>query len=127
MKDYKQYFTVSASPEEVYMALTNPFTIELWSGEKAIMSTEPGSEFSLWEDSITGINLDFEENKLLRQAWDFGGQEPASIVTIKLHTDKKGTSLELVHTNIPDEDYDQIVYGWKHYYIGSIIEFFKED
>jgi uncharacterized protein YndB with AHSA1/START domain len=33
MKDYKKYFTISAPPEEVYMALTNPATIQLWTGE----------------------------------------------------------------------------------------------
>ena len=43
MKDYKQYYILPAHPEEVYAALTNPATIQLWSGEPAVMSTEPGS------------------------------------------------------------------------------------
>jgi uncharacterized protein YndB with AHSA1/START domain len=46
MKDFKKYYHISASPEEVYVALTNPLTIELWTGETALMSAEPGSEFS---------------------------------------------------------------------------------
>ncbi|RAJ06625.1 activator of Hsp90 ATPase-like protein [Chitinophaga skermanii] len=126
MKDFKQYFTIPAPPEELYVALTNPVTIRLWSGEVAEMSTEPGSEFSLWEGSIAGVNLAFEENKKIVQEWDFGDQEEASIVTLTLHTDKKGTSLEVKHTNIPDEDYDAIVYGWKHTYIASLLEFYQD-
>ena len=63
MKDFKKYYIISAPPEEVYMALTNPATIQLWTGEKAEMSTTPGSEFSLWEDSIVGKNLEFIEGK----------------------------------------------------------------
>jgi uncharacterized protein YndB with AHSA1/START domain len=59
MKDYKNYFLISAAPEDVFTALTNPATIQLWSGEPAKMSTEPGSEFSLWEGSITGKNISF--------------------------------------------------------------------
>jgi uncharacterized protein YndB with AHSA1/START domain len=45
MKFLKLKFAISAPPEEVYIALTNPFTIELWTGYKAEMSTEPGTEF----------------------------------------------------------------------------------
>lgn len=125
MKDYKKYYIIPADPEEVYIALTNPQTIQLWTGETAEMSTEPGSEFSLWEGSITGKNLEFEENKLLVQQWYFGEQEEASIVTIKLHPHKYGTSAELRHTNIPDEAYDDITDGWNEAYFASLIDFYE--
>lgn len=127
MKDFKKYYIIPAQPEEIYIALTNPVTIHLWSGEEAEMSTEPGSEFSLWEGSIVGKNLEFEQDKLIKQEWYFGDQETPSIVSIKLHPDKNGTSLELRHTNIPDEDYDNIVEGWNTNYIGALIDFYSED
>ncbi|MCA4900701.1 MAG: SRPBCC domain-containing protein [Cytophagales bacterium] len=126
MKDFKKYFIISAPPSDVYLALTNPLTIHLWSGEEAVMSTEPGSEFSLWEDSIVGKNLEFEPNKKIVQQWYFEGQEEPSIVTIKLHEDKKGTSVELRHSNIPDEAYDDIVEGWTEQYFGALQEFYEE-
>jgi uncharacterized protein YndB with AHSA1/START domain len=125
MKDYKKYFTLSASPEEVYMALTNPATIQLWTGEKAEMSTIPGSEFSLWEESIVGRNLEFITGKKIVQQWYFGEQEKDSIVTIILHPHKDGTSVELRHTNIPDDDYDDIVEGWNGPYFGALAEFYE--
>lgn len=125
MKDFKKYYTVSAPPEDVYRALTNPNTIHLWSGEEASMSTEPGSEFSLWEGSIVGKNLEFEEGKKIVQQWYFGEQEQESIVTIKLHSHSDGTSVELRHTNIPDEDYNEIVEGWNEAYFGSLIDFYS--
>lgn len=124
MKDFKKYYLVNATPEEIYMALTNPATIQLWSGEPAEMSAEPGSEFSLWDGSIVGRNLEFEPNKKIVQQWYFGEQEEPSVVTIKLHADKHGTSLELRHTNIPDADYEDIINGWNDVYIGSIQDFF---
>lgn len=124
MKDFKKYYIMQALPEDVYLALTNPLSIKLWSGEEAVMSTEPGSEFSLWEESIIGKNIEFEENKKIVQQWYFGEQQEPSIVTIKLHEHKKGTSLELKHTNIPDEDYDDIVEGWNDVYMARLEEFF---
>lgn len=69
MKDYKKYYQLPATPEEVYIALTNPLTIELWTGEPVEMSTEPGTEFSMWDGSIVGKNLEFEENKKIVQQW----------------------------------------------------------
>ena len=126
MKEYKKYYHLPATPEEVYIALTNPLTIELWTGEPADMSVEPGSEFSMWDGSIVGKNLEFEENKKIVQQWYFDGQPEDSIVTIKLHPDTNGTSVELKHTNIPDEAYSDISEGWDESYFGALAEFFNE-
>jgi activator of HSP90 ATPase len=125
VKDYKKYYLLPASPEEIYTALTNPFTIELWTGEPAVMSTEPGTEFSMWDGSIIGKNIEFVEGKKIVQQWYFDGQPEESIVTIKLHDDKNGTSAELRHTNIPDEAFADITGGWDDAYFGSLIEFFE--
>lgn len=125
MKDYKKHFIITAPPEEVYLALTLPATIQLWTGESAEMSTEPGSEFSLWEGSISGKNLEFENGRKIVQQWYFGEQEEPSIVTIILHPHKKGTSAELKHSNIPDEDYENIVAGWNEAYFGGLIDFYE--
>ncbi len=126
LKDYKKYFKIPATPDEVYLALTTPATIHLWSGEEAEMSTVPGSEFSLWEGSITGKNLEFVPGKKIVQQWYFGEQEKDSVVTIVLHPDPKGTSVELRHTNIPDEAYEDIIEGWEFSYFGSLIEFYLD-
>jgi len=126
MKDFKKYYTIPATPAEVYMALTNPLTLELWTGDEAEMSTEPGSEFSLWGGSIVGKNLEFEPDKKIVQHWYFEGEPEMSIVTIKLHDGKNNsTSVELRHTNIPDKEYNDFAAGWDEYYFGPLAEFFE--
>jgi uncharacterized protein YndB with AHSA1/START domain len=126
MKDFRKYYYIPASAEDVYNAITNPVTLQLWTGEPAEMSTEPGSEFSLWDGSIVGKNLQFEPGNKIVQQWYFGEQPEESIVTIRLHPKGVGTSVELLHTNIPDEDYDDIAEGWDSSYFGSLREFYKE-
>jgi len=126
MKDFKKYYSISASPEDVYHALTNPVTIQLWTGEVAEMSTEPGSEFSLWDGSIVGKNIEFEEGKKIVQQWYFGDQVEESMVTILLHPHKTGTSVELMHTNIPDDEYQDFVSGWNESYFGALRDFYHE-
>ena len=124
MKDFKKYYTIPATPEDVYLALTTAATIQLWTGEPAEMSTEVGSEFSLWDGSIVGKNLEFEPGKKIVHQWYFETQPAESIVSLKLHAVPAGTSVELRHTNIPDEDFDDIVDGWNTVYFVSLWEFY---
>jgi len=126
MKDFKKYYILNAPPEEVYLGLTIPTTIALWSGDLAEMSTEPGSEFSLWDGSISGKNLEFVEGKKIVQQWYFGEEAEESIVTILLHKHSSGTSVELRHINIPDDAYDDIVDGWDDNYFGALEHFYAE-
>lgn len=127
MKDYKKYFILPAPPEEVYLALTNPATIRLWTGEEAIMSTTPETEFAIFGGSIEGRNLEFEPGKKIVQEWYFGDEQTTpSIVTIKLHAHAAGTSLELRHSNIPDEAYEDMVAGWNEVYMDSLMEFYND-
>jgi activator of HSP90 ATPase len=126
VKDFKKYYTLPATPEEVYMALTNPLTLELWTGDEVVMSTEPDSEFSLWGGSIEGKNLEFEQDKKIVQQWYFDGEPEMSIVTIKLHPGNNNTtSVEVRHTNIPDKEYDDFATGWDEYYFGPLSDFFE--
>ncbi len=127
MKDFKKYYTIPAPPEDVYLALTVETTIELWTGDHAVMKAEPDTEFSMWDESIVGKNLEFEPGKKIVQQWYFGEQEEPSIVTIKLHPHEEGTSMEVRHTNIPDQDYEDIVDGWTHTYAAGLIDFYDDN
>jgi uncharacterized protein YndB with AHSA1/START domain len=125
MKDFKKYYILHESPDMVYKALTSPQILMLWTGAEAEMSTEPGSEFSLWNGDITGRNIEFTPDQKIVQEWYFGDQEQPSMVTIILHEHKQGTSVELRHTNIPDEDYDEMTAGWNEQYFGALIDFYE--
>ena len=125
MKTYKKTFKINAEPSDIYSALTNPYTIELWSGYPAQMSTEPGSEFSLWEGDITGRNLEFVQDKKIVQEWDFDDKAEKSIVTITIAPERGNSLVTLEHTNIPDDDFNDIADGWREYYFDAIISFFN--
>lgn len=127
MKEYKKYYIISASPEDIYKALTTEITIRLWTGDTVQIDPQEGGEFSMWDGAITGRFIELEPFKKIVQQWYFGEQEEASIVTIKLHEDRSGTSLELRHTNIPDDAFEDIVEGWNDTYMASLIDFYSEE
>ena len=125
MKTFQKTFKINAEPSDIYSAITNPYTIELWSGYPAQMSTEPGSEFSLWEGDIAGRNIEFVEDKKVVQQWYFGDQQEESIVTITITPDRGYSQVTVEQTNIPDDEFKNIAEGWREYYIGAIIIFFN--
>ena len=124
MQSIKKYYKLYASPADIYNALTNPIMIEIWTGEKANFKAEPGTYFSMWDGAIVGKNVKFEMDKLIQQVWFFDDVE--SMVTIKLHADKKFTSIELKHENIPEEAFDNISAGWDEDYFGALEELFND-
>jgi uncharacterized protein YndB with AHSA1/START domain len=125
MKTIRQRHLIHASPEEVFTALTNPLTIELWSGYPAVMEATEGFEFSLFDGDIAGKNLKLVENRQVVQEWFFGDNSPeASIVTIDLTKHREGTRVMLEHTNVPDEEATEFEEGWREYFWGAIKAFF---
>jgi activator of HSP90 ATPase len=124
MKEFKKRYTLNATPQDVYNAMTNPLMIEIWTGEPVVMSTEPGSVFEIWDGAITGENMEFVQDKLIVQRWFFGEEED-SIVTIKLHPDRKGTLVELHKTNIPDNAFENMVEGWDQDYFGNLKQLYE--
>jgi activator of HSP90 ATPase len=128
VKDFKKYYIIPAPPEDVYLALTQEPTIMLWTGDQASFVAEPNTEFSLWDGSIIGKNLEFEPNKKIVQQWYFGEEETEqpSIVTLKLHEHNQGTSLEVRQTNIPEDEYHDLVEGWNNECMGSLVDFYTE-
>ena len=118
--DFEYKLVIAADPEEVFAALTNPFQIEIWSGYPADMKAEAGYVFSLWEGDITGVNLEVVPNRRLVQEWFFGERDEQSLVEIKLKKENGKTVLDLKHTHIPAEVYEEITEGWREYYLGSM-------
>ena len=120
MKDFRKTIHIKVPREEVFNAISNPLTIELWTGYEARMETAPGSEFSMYDGDITGYIREVNPPSLMVQVWDFGDQEEESVVRIELFDEAGKTRLELSHTNIPDEAFNNIETGWKNYYLGAL-------
>lgn len=118
-------YKINATAEELFRAMTDSFTLELWTGYPAIMKPVEKTEFELWDGDISGLNIEFIENQKIVQEWYFGEQEERSIVTITLRPKGNATLIEVIHTNIPDDAYDNIRQGWYETYLESLKSFFK--
>jgi activator of HSP90 ATPase len=131
MKNIKKHYHLKATAEDIFTALTNPLTIEIWTGSTAVMEPVAGTEFSLWDGEISGLNIEIIPGEKIVQEWYFENEEGMptehkSIVTIKLHSKGNSTDVELLHINIPDEAFENIVEGWDDYYFKPLKELVEE-
>lgn len=120
MKTIRQKYTIKAPVEKVWQALVDPKIIAKWGGGPAKMDDKVGTNFKLWGGDIHGQNLKVVKNKELTQDWISGDWEKPSRLTFKLSAVKDGTQVDLLQTEVPDEEYADIADGWKEYYLGPI-------
>jgi len=125
MRNFKKTFHINAEPSDIYAALTNPYTIELWSGYPATMPAEPGVEFQMWNGDICGKIIEFVTDQKVVQEWYFGDNDVKSIVTISISGKDGNSNVTVEHTNIPAGDYENIAEGWNEYYMGAIRRFYN--
>ena len=125
MRNFKKTYHINAEPSDIYAALTNPYTIELWSGYPAVMGSKPGEEFVMWDGDICGKVLELLPDKKVVQQWYFGEQDEKSVVTITIIPQGENSNVTVEHTNIPTADFDNISEGWNEYYMGAIRRFYN--
>ena len=131
MKKLEKSDVISAKKEKVWQALVDPEIIKEWGAGPAKMTEEEGFDFSLWGGDIWGKNTKVIKNKLLEQDWfawppahEASGSESKwdqpSKVRVSLKEKGGKTILTLVHTDIPDDEFEDISSGWDDYYFGPL-------
>lgn len=81
-----------------------------WKGftqSNAKISKNVGGEFSIFDGSVTGTNVELQEGKLIVQKWRFGSWPDGVFSTVKLTFEEPEpgvTIVKLVQTDVPEED-----------------------
>ncbi|XP_078440906.1 aha1 domain-containing protein [Wolffia australiana] len=112
-KDKDGFRTITMT-EKFYCRARNIFEILMdenrWKGftqSNAKISKEIGGAFSLFDGSITGVNEDLKEEKLILQKWRFASWPDGVHSTVRMTFDEPETGVtivKLIQTNVPLED-----------------------
>ena len=125
MKTIIKTYLINSSLEEVWKALTNPKYINAWGGGPAKMDDKVRTKFELWGGDIHGKNIEAIKKKKLVQEWFGGNWDNPSIVTFTLTKEKDAIKIELLHTDVPDNEAKDIDEGWKEYYLGPLKKYLE--
>jgi len=119
--------TFNASAEPIYKAWLSTNGHTQMTGSPAKVDGVLNGAFTAWDGYIWGTFLDLEENKKIVQLWrtsEFPDDADDSHVEI-LFDEKDGkTKLNLIHSNMPEDQVDGYKTGWEDFYFKPMREFF---
>lgn len=97
----------NCSPKHLYEILMDENRWKGFTQSNARISKEVGGEFSIFDGSVTGRNVELQEGKLIVQNWRFGSWPDGIVSTVRLTLDDPEpgvTVVKVLHTDIPEED-----------------------
>ncbi len=118
MKEIKQVVTFEASPHDVFEAFMDEEKHSKFTGSPAKISREKDGEFSIYNGSIQGKNIEIIQDKKIVQTWRYDDWPEGHYSTITLEFEEKEGKTEMTFTQVgvPDDKCEDIKQGWIDYY-----------
>ena len=116
----EQEITIKCTPHEIYEAFMNSKIHSKFTEGKAKISRDIGGNFSVFEGSINGKNIELIQDQKIIQSWRGDGENwPKgyySTITIILELIDEGTLIKFTHVDIPEGAIESVKEGWNTYY-----------
>ncbi len=113
--------SLPASPDRLFDMYLDAEAHASFTGAAVTIEPRAGTAFSAFDGMLSGATLHVEPKRLIVQRWR-SGNWPAeaidSILTLSFWSEQDGARIELVHANVPDEDFAGVSEGWAKYYWG---------
>jgi uncharacterized protein YndB with AHSA1/START domain len=112
---------IAARPEQVFDYFTRAEAIVRWMGDFAVLDPRPGGEFTLDINGVPvrGRYLEIERPRRIVVSWGHAGSERlppgASTLEVTLLSDGAGTTVQVVHRDLPEPEARQHALGWQHF------------
>ncbi|MHA2036613.1 MAG: SRPBCC family protein [Promethearchaeota archaeon] len=116
----EQEVIIKCTPHEIYEAFMDSKIHSKFTEGKAKISREVGGNFSVFEGTINGKNVELIQDKKIVQTWRSEGENwPKgyySTITLILEKVDEGTLIKFTHIDIPEEAVESVKEGWTTYY-----------
>jgi uncharacterized protein YndB with AHSA1/START domain len=121
MGSYSTSIDIEAPPDIVFSHLVRSEQMTAWMGQYADLDPRPGGKFvvDINGSPIRGSYVEVDPPNKVVVTWGVAGSEDhppgSSRVEITLTGHDRGTRVELVHTDLPDERTAMHGAGWEHF------------
>jgi activator of HSP90 ATPase len=115
----KQSVTLPAPAPDLYAMYLSPAKHTAITGEKVAIGARAGAKFSAFGGMLRGRILHTVPGRLIVQSWrsvNFRKGDIDSTLILRFTPKGKNGRIDLVHVNVPDQDYRGVTKGWKLYY-----------
>lgn len=121
MAEFVTSIDIEAAPEIVFEHLVTVDGMLAWMGQSAEIDARPGGTFAVDIDGnpIRGEYLVVEPHHTVIVTWGLQGSDilpsGSSQVEFRLTPIEVGTRLDLLHTDLPDDQVPPHAEGWPHF------------
>jgi len=114
-----QTLVLPASAETLFEMYLDPNVHQAITGAPVIIGDKRGAPFEAFNGSLTGTTLEVVKPTLIVQSWrstEFKDTDPDSTLILSFTPKGNEGRIDLIHLDVPDQDYDGVNEGWEKYY-----------
>lgn len=118
----QQSVVLPAPAETLFAMYLDSAAHSAFTGFPVMIGVEPGAEFRAFDGQLSGVILTVVKPRVIVQSWrsvKFNVGDPDSTLTLLFSpdlSDRKLGRIDLVHLDVPEHDYADVVAGWATYY-----------
>jgi activator of HSP90 ATPase len=114
-----QSVVLPAPAEHLYATYLDPALHAAVTGAPVTVSAEPGAIFRAFDGQISGSTLTVVAPRLIVQSWrsvNFRDDDADSTLILAFVPEGNRGRIELIHLDVPEQDYQGVSEGWEKYY-----------
>lgn len=118
-KIIRQSVVLPASAEKLFEMYINPLKHRAITGGSVEIGDNRGSNFKAFDGALSGTILEVIKPRLIIQSWrsvNFIAEDPDSTLILSFTSEGDEGRIDLIHLDVPDQDYDGVNQGWEKYY-----------
>jgi len=111
--------SLPAAPDKLFDMYLDAKAHAAFTGFPVTIAARAGAPFRAFNDMLSGTIIHVAPKRLIVQTWR-SANWPAtaidSVLTLSFWPENNGARIELVHANVPEEDFAGVSQGWEKYY-----------
>jgi activator of HSP90 ATPase len=115
----QQSLVLPAKAAALYEAYLDPVKHAEIAGGPVTIGASAGAAFEAFDGSISGAMLAVVAPHLIVQSWrsvQFKPEDPDSTLILTFTPQGDEGKIDLVHLDVPEQDYQGVIDGWEKYY-----------
>ena len=111
--------SLPAPPDRLFEMYLETASHPSFTGLPATIEPHAGGVFRAFDGMLSGKILHIEAKSLIVQTWRSANwplTDMDSVLTLSFWPAEDGARIELVHANVPEEDFAGVSQGWEKYY-----------
>jgi activator of HSP90 ATPase len=111
--------SLPAPPDKLFDMYLDAAEHAAFTGLPVTLEAHAGGVFRAFDGMLSGTILHIEPKTLIVQTWRSGNWPLTamdSVLTLSFWPAEDGGHIELVHANVPEEDFAGVSQGWGKYY-----------